>query len=185
MKAVGLIPARLSSKRLPDKNILLLDGKPMISYAVDACKKSKHVEEVYVSTESDEIAEVARGYGAKIVKRPGELAEDHVPTQDVFKHFANTIGDFDVLVSVQANSPQVTPEKIDEAIEKLVDYDLWEVRSVTSDGIENGAIWVLKKDTIFWRGLSVYFGVVTDDSIDIHTMDDLKRAEELIKRGKD
>lgn len=181
MKTVGLIAARLGSKRLPRKNILSLKGKPLISYAINACKKSKYITEVYVSTESSEIAEIAREYGAKIVTRPRDLAEDNVPTQNVFEHFSNTIKDFDVLVSIQANSPQITPEKIDEAVEKLINNNLWEVRSVTSDGIENGALWALKKDTIFWHRLSVYFGVVTDDSIDIHTRDDFKKVEEMMK----
>lgn len=185
METVGLIIARLGSKRLPRKNILLLKGKPLISYAINACRKSKHISKVYVSTESDEIADIAREYGAKIATRPKELAEDGVRTQDVFEYFADTVGDFDTLVSVQANSPQITSEKIDEAVEKLMNCNLQEVRSVTSDGIEHGAIWALKRDAIFWHGLSVYFGIIIDDSIDIHTMADLKRVAELMNRDKD
>lgn len=180
LKILAVIPARAGSKRLKNKNIRLVKGKPMISYAINSCKKSRLVDAVYVVTESERIAKIAGEYGARVVHRPKELALDHVPTQDVFEYFANSIKDFDILVSVQANSPNVQTKNIDQAIQKLIDYDLWEVRSVNSKGLENGAIWALKRDAIFWGGLSVYFGVILDDSIDIHTIEDLKRAEELI-----
>lgn len=179
-KIVALIPARGGSKRLERKNVRLIGGRPMISYAIEACKVSNMIDEVYVSTEDPEIRGVAIEYGAKVVDRPAELAEDKVRTQDVFKHFAE-VREFDILVSVQANSPNVKTMNIDEAIDMLIKNDLWEVRSVDSKGLENGAFWVLKRKTIYWDGLSVYFGVVTDDAIDIHTAEDLKRAEEMME----
>jgi CMP-N-acetylneuraminic acid synthetase len=154
-----------------------------MSYAIEACKRTKLIDDVYVSTESDIIAKIADEYGAKVVKRPERLAEDDVSTQDVFKHFAKKVKDFDILVGVQANSPNAKTENIDKAIKKLIKYNLWEVRSVSSDGLENGAFWVLKRDAIFWSGLSVYFGVVVENAIDVHTMFDLKKAEELIENG--
>jgi len=180
MKIVALIPARISSKRLKRKNIRLINGKPMISYAITACKRSGLIDKVYVSTESNIIANIAKEYGATAIKRPEELAEDNVRTQDVFEHFAGVVQDFDILVGVQANSPNVTTENIDNSIRKLLDNNLWEVRSVSPDGLENGAVWVLKRDAIFWHGLSVHFGVITVDAVDVHTTADLGKAEEIL-----
>ena len=183
MKIVGLIPARLGSRRLKEKNIRLINGKPMIYYAIKACKDSYFIDEVYVSTESTKIARIAENYQAKVVMRPPELAEDDIPTQYVFRHFAEQV-DFDILVCVQSNSPQVKPENIDKAVKKLLDHGLWEVRSVNSEGVENGAFWVLERKTIFWNGLSVYFGVVEDNAIDIHFTEDLKKVRRLMKDGE-
>ena len=67
MKIVALIPARISSKRLKGKNIRLIDGKPMISYAITACKRSRLIDKVYVSTESAIIANIAKEYGATAI----------------------------------------------------------------------------------------------------------------------
>tara|TARA_B100001996_G_scaffold181094_1_gene138284 strand:- start:671 stop:1213 length:543 start_codon:yes stop_codon:yes gene_type:complete len=179
MKIVGMIPARLGSKRLARKNLQDLNGHPLISYAIGALQKIQLVTEVYVSTEAKEIAETAHNYGAMAIMRPPALAEDHVRSQDVFQHFATEV-EFDVLVVVQANSPNVKSSNIEKGINLLLDNNLWEVRSVNKQGLENGAFWILKRDTITWEGLSCYFGVVTDDAVDIHTEADLKAAKEMM-----
>lgn len=178
-----MIPARAGSVRLKDKNITLLLGKPLISYAIDACKRSKFIDEIYVSTEDEKIADIAKYHGAKIIKRPIELAQDKIPTQQVMKHFAGNISDLDILVLVQANSPQVNHKNIDKAIKLLEDNKLREVRSVNKMGLENGAFWVSKRENIYRNGLSVYFGVVQDNAIDIHSEQDLRQVEEVMKNG--
>mgnify|MGYP003677287423 FL=1 len=67
--------------------------------------------------------------------------------------------EFDVLVRVQANSPQVTSEKIDECIKKLKDHNLWEVFTVDEDGIEDAAVHVMLRRCVNQKALSVYKGV--------------------------
>lgn len=178
MKIYAMIPARIGSKRLKKKNIYPFLGKPMISYAINACLKSELIERVIVSTDSEEIGQIAKNFGAEVHQRPASLAKDNIPTQDVMKHFIANYPETDVLVLVQANSPNVRTETIDRAIRKLIDYNLREVRSVNSYGLENGAIWVASKEAIAWDGLSVYFGVILDNSVDIHTIDDVKKAED-------
>ena len=181
MNIYAMIPARLDSKRLPRKNIHPFLGKPMIYYAIEACKSSKLIDRVFVSTESEEVAQIASEFGAEILLRPKNLAEDDVPTQAVMKHFANTFKEMDLLVLVQANSPSVRAENIDKAINKIIKHNLREVRSVDKNGLENGAIWIATREAIFWDGLTVYFGVVVDEAVDIHTFEDLKIAEDFEK----
>lgn len=173
----AMIPARGGSKRLPKKNIYPFLGKPMMSYAIGACQKSKYIKKIVVSTENNEVAEVANNFDVEVLKRPDELAGDFVITQDVMKHFAQSFPEMNVLVLVQANSPGVKTENIDKAIELLVKHNLREVRSVDDAGLENGAFWIVTRTTIDWPGLSVYFGVVKELSIDVHTLEDLKMAE--------
>lgn len=180
---MAVIPARIGSKRLSRKNIRVVNEKPMISYAIDACKKVKEIEDVYVSTESDIIADIAKKNGAKVVIRPKYLAEDNVPTQDVLKHFAQKIN-FDIVVLVQANSPQVDYKNIKKTIDILIeDETITEVRSINEDLKDNGAIWALKRETIFWDGLSHHQAFVIDNAIDVHSKEDLEKICRLIKNG--
>ena len=81
------------------------------------------------------------------------------------------------MVRIQANSPQIKAEMIDKCIEKLINYDLWEVFSVNKNGIEDAAIHVLLDKCINQKALSVYKGVVYTNYTDVHTIEDLKRIE--------
>ena len=87
MSSVAIIPARGGSKRLPRKNIRPFCGKPMISYSIEAARKSGLFDRIVVSTDSDEIAEVAQASGAEVpFRRPPELADDHATTSVVLIH---------------------------------------------------------------------------------------------------
>jgi len=84
---VAVIPARGGSKGVPGKNIKLLGGKPLISYVLEAAKKCQLIDRIIVSTDDEQIAEVAKKYGAEVpFMRPAELAEDATPTELVLKH---------------------------------------------------------------------------------------------------
>jgi len=186
LKIVCVIPARGGSKRLPRKNIYTLLGKPLICWSIDACLKSKYLnnDNIFVSTEDLEIKDLVESVGVTVIDRPKNLSEDNVWTQDVLSHAKKALEargvDFDIMVRIQANSPQIQPEKIDECIEKLIDKNLWEVFTVDQDGIEDAAIHVLLRKCVDQRALSVYKGVVSTDYTDIHTIDDIKRVEEKI-----
>lgn len=82
---IAIIPARGGSKGLPRKNIKLLNGKPLIAYTIEAALKSNCIDKVIVSTEDDEIAEIAKQYGAEVpFMRPSELATDDSLAKDVY-----------------------------------------------------------------------------------------------------
>ena len=184
-KVICVIPARGGSKRLPRKNLYDILGKPCIQYAIEACKQSKYLKDnIYVSSEDEEILNFALSQGVNIIKRPENLAQDNVWTQDVLAHAVEVLKDknFKYVVRVQANSPQVTHKKINECIDKLITNNLWEVFTVDENGIEDAAIHVLKRDCVYQKALSVYKGVVSTNYIDIHTIDDV---EAVIERMND
>ncbi len=187
MKVICIIPARGGSKRLSRKNITPVLGKPMISYALSAAFDSRYIGKnvTYVSTEDTEIAEISASLGATVVDRPASLAEDTVWTQEVVEHAVKVIeektGDyFDIIVRVQANSPQVTSTKIDECIEKLINNGLWEVFTVDQHGIEDAAVHVMLRRCVDQRALSVYKGVVTTNYLDIHEQKDIAAVERIM-----
>lgn len=119
--------ARGGSKRLPGKNVKLLGGKPMIAWTIEAAKRSKYVDRVIVSTDSEEIARFAKKYGAEVpFERPAELATDTASAVDVATHALSWLKEqegteYDYLAQLQATSPLRTATHIDEAIEKLID----------------------------------------------------------------
>jgi pseudaminic acid cytidylyltransferase len=85
---LAIIPARGGSKRIPRKNIKLFNGRPAISYAIEAAKKTNLFNQILVSTEDTEIAEIAKLNGAEVpIMRPLELSGDHITTTDVM-HWA-------------------------------------------------------------------------------------------------
>jgi N-acylneuraminate cytidylyltransferase len=84
---IAIIPARGGSKRIPLKNIKIFDGKPLIAYSIDAAKASGLFDKIIVSTDSEEVAEVAKAYGADVpFIRPQELSNDVVGTRPVTNH---------------------------------------------------------------------------------------------------
>lgn len=120
-KIIALIPARGGSKGVKKKNIRDLAGIPLIAYTIEAARKSKYIDKVIVSTDSEEIAEVARNCGAEIpFIRPKELAEDTTSTLAVVLHVINTLeklNGWDSLVLLQPTQPLRTAEDVDGAIE--------------------------------------------------------------------
>lgn len=132
MTTVAVIPARGGSKRLPGKNIKPLAGKPLIAWTIEAALESECFDKVVVSTESIEIAEVARKYGAEIpYLRPIELASDTAATGPVLEHIVKYIEDRDSincekLCLLQPTSPLRGSEDIVESMK------LFEERSADS-----------------------------------------------------
>ncbi|RTZ61353.1 MAG: acylneuraminate cytidylyltransferase family protein [Gammaproteobacteria bacterium] len=126
-KILALIPARGGSKRLKRKNVLPLLGKPLIAWSIQHALGSKYIDKVVVSTEDEEIAEVAKKFGAEVpFMRPKELAKDDTPTMDVVLHAINFFerkGElFDYLVLLQPTSPVREVETLDEAIRMLINH---------------------------------------------------------------
>ncbi|WP_240222244.1 cytidylyltransferase domain-containing protein [Rheinheimera hassiensis] len=123
-KVVAVIPARAGSKSIPDKNIRNLAGKPLIAWSIDVAQRSKYIDRVIVSTDGDKIAEVSREFGAEVLSRPSELAQDSSLVIDSIRHVIATLrqeGDASVvLVLLEPTSPLREPDDVDNVIEQLV-----------------------------------------------------------------
>lgn len=185
MNVIAVIPARGGSKRLPRKNLHPVLGTPMIAWTIRACRDSRYVSEVYVSTEDEEIGRVARQWGAAVIQRPPVLAADDVPKQEAIVHAVEHLlargKSPDIVMSVQPNSPELTGRDLDAGLEKLVANDLWEVFSVDARLIQNGAFRIMRRQTVFLKTLSVHCGVVVADCLDAHTREDVEAVEARLK----
>lgn len=124
---MGVITARGGSKSVPRKNIKLLGGKPLIAYTIEAANKSRLLTRCIVSTEDQEIAELAKKYKADVpFLRPVELAQDNSKSIEVVKDALNKLKkdygeSYDYVMILQPTSPLRTGIDIDECIKKIVD----------------------------------------------------------------
>jgi CMP-N,N'-diacetyllegionaminic acid synthase len=116
MKILGVIPARSGSKRVTNKNIKKLNGKPLIAYTIEAALNS-NLDQVTVSTDSEEIASISKDYGAEILMRSDSLSNDLAPTLPVIQDAVKKINvNFDAVMTLQPTSPLRTYLHINQAI---------------------------------------------------------------------
>jgi len=106
-RIIALIPARGGSVGVKRKNVREFCGKPLIYWTIEACKKSKYIDEFYVSTEDEEIKNVSLSFGAKVLDRPKSLAENNSHIKDVMKYHIEELGlgNNDLLVLLNPTSP--------------------------------------------------------------------------------
>ena len=183
MRVAAVIPARGGSKRLPRKNVHPVFGKPMIVWAIEACRRSVHIDSIYVSTDDEAIARLSRENGARVIMRAPGLAADEVPKMEVIRDADRWLsengagGAPEVYVSVQANSPELKTRDIDRGIELLHTAGLWEVISVGEDDVQNAAFRVIDRSCLYNTFLSANIGIVKNDCIDVHTIADVEKLE--------
>jgi CMP-N,N'-diacetyllegionaminic acid synthase len=170
-RVLGVVPARGGSKRIPRKNLRLLNGKPLIWYTIEAAKQAKKLTDWVVSTEDKEIANLALSYGAYVVKRPDSLAEDDTTSGAVVRHALDWMevdrAPYDIVMLLHPTSPIRDPKHIDEAIARLWISPLdtlasvWELprkghRNVVSSGAWTGSMATIEENDLFILNASIY-----------------------------
>ena len=127
-KILAIIPARGGSKGLPGKNIKPLSGKPLIGWSIEQAQASEYIDEIFVSTDSSEIATVAESFGIKVpFLRPSELATDTSPSSAFVLHtiayYRNKGQEFDYILLLEPTSPLRDVDDINIAIEQLLNHN--------------------------------------------------------------
>jgi CMP-N-acetylneuraminic acid synthetase len=119
MKNIAIIPARGGSKRIPEKNIQLFGGLPLLVHSIQyAVANSEIIDDIYVSTDDATIKAIALAYGAKVIDRPASLSGDLEPTITALKHVLETIGNtVDNVILLQPTNPLRPQNLLKEAFE--------------------------------------------------------------------
>lgn len=104
-KTIVIIPARAGSKRLPNKNTLLLQGIPLVAHSILYAKQFSFIDDVFVTTNDSKVKEIALQYNAKVIDRPEELSGDNEPTVSALKHALEFINDVEHVVLLQPTNP--------------------------------------------------------------------------------
>lgn len=140
-RILAIIPARGGSKRLPRKNLLPINGKPLIEWSIDAAEASEYIDTVFISTDDKEIQSISCESGAYVPElRPAELATDTATTESMLLYTLGKYGkEYDVVILLQPTSPLRTANNIDEAIELFLTKKAFSVVSVTP--CEHSPLW--------------------------------------------
>ncbi len=155
MSSIAIIPARGGSKRIPKKNIKNFLGKPLIAYSIETALKSELFEKVVVSTDDEKIADVAKKYGAEVLKRPKELADDFTGTADVTAHALSIYKGYEFACTIYATAPFLQVKYLKQGLEELkqkkdavmafgvstYEYPIWRSFRITKDN----------RCEMFWR----------------------------------
>ncbi len=151
MKILAFIPARSGSKRIPKKNIKLLKGKPLIAYTIEAARKSNYINRIVVSTDSEEIAAVAKQYGAEVpFLRPESISKSNSTEMEFFNHaldwfIKNEKYEPDLIVLLYPTSPFRKPQSIDNAIKEMLKHPKADsLRSIKLCSEHPYKMWVIK-----------------------------------------
>ncbi|MEK6692520.1 MAG: acylneuraminate cytidylyltransferase family protein, partial [Nitrospirota bacterium] len=133
---LAVIPARGGSKGLPWKNIMLLNGKPLIYYMITAAKACRFIDKLLLSTDDERIAGIGKEYGIDVpFTRPAELAQDDTPIIPVLKHAMDYLDSSgwkaDLVLSLQPTNPLTTADIIGSVIKKHLETDCDSVVTVT------------------------------------------------------
>ncbi|MCF6212471.1 MAG: acylneuraminate cytidylyltransferase family protein [Flavobacteriaceae bacterium] len=131
-RILAIIPARGGSKGIPDKNIIEVAGKPLITWTIEAALKSEFISKTIVSSDSDIILEMSKKYGTETIKRPANLASDSARSEPVMTHVLKQLKDenYDYVMLLQPTSPLRTSDDIDAAVKTLVNTDATALISV-------------------------------------------------------
>ena len=211
MKIVSLILARGGSKGIPKKNIIDVNGKPLLYYTANASLNS-NVNATWVSTDCAEVKNVAVDIGCRVIDRPEDISGDKSKSDDALVHFAENV-DFDILVFIQPTSPLLKSSDINKGLHKMQNYDSvfsvtkehwvprwtkdgnsfnWDINNrpmrqdVNETYIENGAFYITTKNQLLksklrYGGRIGMIEMPLHRSFQIDTYDDLKLIGKLLK----
>jgi len=183
---LGIIPTRLGSKRLKNKNIREFKKKPLFIWSYLSAKKSKYIDKILISTESKKVINFAKPYGYKSnALRNKKLSYDHIKSEDVILEILKKNKKFNYFILLQPTSPLRNSTDIDKSIELIVKKRKNFLVSVFGKkNKHNGAIYINKikeflKTKKFDLKNKIYFKMPLKKSVDIDYLKDFKKAERL------
>lgn len=156
MSSVAIITARGGSKRIPKKNIKEFCGKPILAYSIEAALKSGAFDEVMVSTDSQEIADIAREYGASVPFMRSETNSNDISTtadvlEEVISEYEKIGKDFDTLACIYPTAPFVTGDKLSDAMNKMQESGADALVSVVKFGFPPQRAFVIRDEKVCYQ----------------------------------
>lgn len=133
MKVLAVIPARAGSKGIPNKNIRLIGGQPLVYYAIRNALNSKYITDIVVSTDSWEVQIIAKQMGVNCIWRQSELCGDDVTLDAVIADAVPKNKKWDYIVTMQPTSPTLSVNTLDNAIKYIIEKNIDTLISVVND----------------------------------------------------
>jgi CMP-N-acetylneuraminic acid synthetase len=172
MNVLGIIPAKGHSQRLPNKNIQLLGGKPLICWTIEAVLHSGMVDTLVVSTDSQDIVKIVNSYDVDVIMRPHNLTTSLVPLVDVVKHVLDTVDKkFDVLANFCVTVPFRTAKDIKNAFALMQEKNAQVVISVAPTSLQVQRMNTLPADSRMDKFMKEEFRFKNSQELDIFYID--------------
>lgn len=177
MKILAIIPAKLDSTRLKNKNIREIDGIPMFIHSVDYAYDSKYDVDVVVSSESDTIEELCDKYEVMFLRRPKELCGD-TEVVDVYEYVINKQLDkeYDIVVGLQPDNPNRV-NTFDDCVNYMIENKYDDVITIDENYRRSGAMRLFNYNFLKQGKVSYRIGCVKETATDIHTEEDLNEVK--------
>ena len=181
IKGVAIIPAKTDSTRLKKKNLRVIAGKTLVEHAIDYAKNGNLIKYIIVTTESDEVREIAKKYEDVMVFDRDESYMGEREVADVYvnvvQHLpAIIVNNVTHIVGVQPDHPD-RQTKVDKLLRYSVENKYDDLVTVNSDGTRNGAVRITKFDFVKSGMMSRRVGSFLDECTNIHSEEDLEKAE--------
>ena len=192
--AVAIIPAKTDSTRLKKKNLRVIAGKTLVEHAIDYAKESKLVQDIIVTSESDEVRDIVETYDNVLFYERGKSYMGEREVADVYvnifqKQFRDK-GEWKIpqmvthVVGIQPDHPDRTNE-LDDMIEYFIKNKYDDLVTVDSNGTRNGSVRIVKAEMVKHGTMSRRVGSILDDCTNVHTEFDLRKAEINIQKSKE
>ena len=176
MKVLAIIPAKLDSTRLKNKNIREINGKPMVEYSIDYAKQSKYNPDIIISSENDILEEIANKNNIRFVRRSKEMCGD-TEVVDVYIDLLNNIDEkYDIIVCLQPDNPD-REKSLDYCLDYMIKNNYDDIITVDSDNRRSGAMRLFKYDHLMKGHVSKRIGCISENATDVHFEQDLLNAE--------
>ncbi len=128
-KIIAMVPARIGSKRVPKKNLRLIDGKPLIGYILETLKKVTVLDEIYLNADDVIFGKIAKDYGVKFYHRDKQFSTDKSTNDEFALDFMENV-EGDILLQILPTSPLITVKEIEEFTQNMIEKDLETLISV-------------------------------------------------------
>ena len=175
MKLLVIIPAKLDSKRLKNKNIQLINGKTLVEHSIDYAKASNYNKEIIISSESNEVKVIALKNNVKFLERNKSLCGD-TEVVDVYINILQNINQkFDYVVALQPDHPD-REHTLDFCLNYMIDNNYDDLITIEPNYKRSGSVRIFKYDFLINQNVSKRIGCIKDSATDIHYKKDLKNA---------
>lgn len=179
---IAVIPAKGFSKRLKGKNMININGKPLLFYTIEYAKQSKLIDKIFISTDDPKIADYALKNDVGIIRRPESLGGETL-ILDVYRHAFNSLdfqSEIEAIVGLQCDHPDRNVF-IDDAIKNFKKKKIDALYSKDKSGKRNGAHFIISKNVLLGDDI-INEEIIIDDCTNIHFLEDIKKAETNLKK---
>ena len=183
VNAVAIIPAKGNSTRLPKKNFQIINSKSLVEYAIDYAKSSTYIKKIYVSTDSNEIKEIAKKNKVLSFDRPKDLLGE-AEVADIYVDLVKKISNDSIthVVGLQPDHPD-RQNKLDDMINYFIEKKYMDLFTVNKNGTRNGSVRIFKAENVLSGQMSRRVGAMLDDCTNVENKWQLDLANKRILEG--